>query len=78
MEGVLFSTPDPTSRFGSELHFTLRAGHQDIVLEGIVRHSVVEAGMGIQFTKRLGSIEKAIDHPQSPVCFSAPVQVWDA
>ena len=36
---------------GSEIVFTLRAGDQDISLEGVVRHSVDQQGMGIQFTK---------------------------
>jgi hypothetical protein len=49
LEGIFVLDPDPLPA-GSELTFTLRAGHQDITLEGIVRHSVVDVGMGIQFT----------------------------
>lgn len=40
--------PDPLP-VGSELAFTLRAGGQDITLEGVVRHVEKEVGMGIQF-----------------------------
>jgi len=76
MEGVFVLDPDPLP-VGSELHFTLRAGHQDIALEGIVRHSVVEVGMGIQFTNVSAvSKRRLIIHIAS--LFSAPVQVWDA
>ena len=49
LEGVFVLDPDPLP-VGSELSFTLRAGHQDIALDGIVRHSVIDLGMGIQFT----------------------------
>ena len=49
LEGIFVLDADPLP-VGSELAFTLRAGHQDISLEGIVRHSVVDVGMGIQFT----------------------------
>ena len=42
--------PDPLP-VGSEIIFTLRAGEQDISLEGVVRHSVDQQGMGIQFTE---------------------------
>jgi hypothetical protein len=48
LEGVFVLDPDPLP-VGSEVAFTLRAGHQDITLDGIVRHSVVDEGMGIQF-----------------------------
>lgn len=48
LDGVFVLDPDPLPT-GSELAFTLRAGHQDIALEGIVRHSIPEIGMGIQF-----------------------------
>jgi hypothetical protein len=50
LEGVFVFDADPLP-VGSELFFTLRAGDQDIELEGIVRHSVDREGMGIQFTK---------------------------
>ncbi len=50
LEGVFVFDPDPLP-VGSEIAFTLRAGDQDISLEGIVRHSVDQEGMGIQFTK---------------------------
>jgi len=49
LEGVFVLDPDPLP-VGSELVFTLRAGDQDISLEGVVRHSVDRQGMGIQFT----------------------------
>ncbi len=48
MEGIFVLDPDPLPE-GSELSFTLRAGQTGITLEGIVRHSVVDVGMGIQF-----------------------------
>lgn len=50
LEGVFVLDPDPLP-VGSEIVFTLRAGHQDIALEGVVRHSVDQQGMGIHFTK---------------------------
>ena len=50
MEGVYALDPDPLPA-GSEIVFVLRAGHSDIELEGIVRHSVDQQGMGIHFTK---------------------------
>ena len=76
MEGVFVVDPDPLPA-GSEISFTLRAGHQDISLEGIVRHSLVDVGMGIQFMN-LSAVSKRrlIIHIASLV--SAPVQIWDA
>jgi len=50
LEGVFVFDPDPLP-VGSELAFTLNAGGLDIPLEGVVRHSVDQEGMGIQFTK---------------------------
>jgi len=50
MEGIFALDPDPLP-VGSEIVFTFRAGHSDISLEGIVRHSVDQQGMGIHFTK---------------------------
>ena len=50
VEGVFVFDPDPLP-VGSELLFTLRAGDQDILLEGVVRHCVDQEGMGIEFTK---------------------------
>jgi hypothetical protein len=50
LEGVFVFDLDPLP-VGSEIIFTLRAGDQDISLEGIVRHSLDQEGMGIQFTK---------------------------
>lgn len=50
LEGVFVFDSDPLPE-GSEIVFTLRAGSQDISLEGVVRHSVDQEGMGIQFTK---------------------------
>ena len=49
LEGVFVCDPDPLP-VGSEVMFTLRAGHQDISLQGIVLHSVDQEGMGIEFT----------------------------
>jgi hypothetical protein len=56
LEGVFILDPDPLPA-GSELSFTLRAGQIDISLEGIVRHSIADMGMGIQFTN-LSSVSK--------------------
>ncbi len=53
LEGVFVLDPDPLPE-GSELSFTLRAGLQDITLEGVVRHSVVDVGMGIRFVNLSG------------------------
>jgi len=50
LEGVFVMDPDPLP-VGSEIVFTLKAGLQEISLEGIVRHSVDQEGMGIHFTK---------------------------
>ena len=50
LDGVFVLDPDPLP-VGSEIVFIFRAGHQDISLEGIVRHSVDQQGMGIHFTK---------------------------
>jgi hypothetical protein len=50
LEGVFICDTDPLP-VGSEIIFTLRAGDQDISLEGVVRHSLDQQGMGIQFTK---------------------------
>ena len=50
LEGVFVFDSDPLP-VGSEIIFTLRAGDQDISLEGVVRHSADQEGMGIQFTK---------------------------
>ena len=73
LEGVFVLDPDPLPA-GSELTFELRAGQQDISLEGIVRHSVVDVGMGIQFTN-LSAVSKRrlIIHIASLV--SAPSQM---
>ncbi len=56
LEGVFVLDPDPLP-MGSEITFKLRAGQQDIELEGIVRHSEVDVGMGIQFTN-LSAVSK--------------------
>src|ERR1700730_7428037 len=56
LEGVFVLDPDPLP-VGSEITFTLRAGQTDITLEGIVRHSTVDVGMGIQFTS-LSAVSK--------------------
>ena len=75
-EGVFVMDPDPLPA-GSEITFTLRAGQTDIALEGIVRHSQADVGMGIQFTNVSAvSKRRLIIHIASLV--SAPVQVWDA
>jgi hypothetical protein len=76
LEGVFVLDPDPLPA-GSEIAFTLRAAHQDISLEGIVRHSVVDVGMGIQFTNLSAvSRRRLIIHIASLV--SAPGQLADA
>jgi hypothetical protein len=56
LEGVFILDPDPLPA-GSEITFTLRAGQTDITLEGIVRHSAADLGMGIQFTN-LSAVSK--------------------
>ena len=56
LEGVFVLDPDPLP-VGSEITFTLQAGQTDITLEGIVRHSTVDEGMGIQFTN-LSAVSK--------------------
>jgi hypothetical protein len=56
LEGVFVFDPDPLP-VGSEVALTLRAGNQDIALEGIVRHSAEQQGMGIQFTN-VSSVSK--------------------
>ena len=56
LEGVFVLDADPLPA-GSEITFILQAGHTDISLEGIVRHSQVDVGMGIQFTN-LSSVSK--------------------
>src|ERR1700719_946769 len=73
LEGVFVLDPDPLPA-GSELTFTLQAGQTDIALEGVVRHSVVDLGMGIQFTN-LSPVSKRrlIIHIASLV--SAPSQI---
>lgn len=50
LEGVFVFDSDPLP-VGSEIDFTLRAGDQDIALEGVVRHLADQEGMGIQFMK---------------------------
>jgi hypothetical protein len=76
LEGVFVLDPDPLPA-GSEITFILQAGHQDISLEGIVRHSVVDVGMGIQFTN-LSAVSKRrlIIHIASLV--SAPSQIVES
>ena len=49
LDGVFVLDPDPLP-VGSEISFTLRAGYLEILLDGIVRRSVDQEGMGIQFT----------------------------
>lgn len=76
LEGVFVLDADPLPS-GSELTFTLRAGLQDISLEGVVRHSVVDVGMGIQFVN-LSAVSKRrlMIHIASLV--SAPSQIVEA
>ena len=50
LEEVFVFDSDPLP-VGSEIVFTLRAGDQDISLEGVVRQFVDQEGMEIQFTK---------------------------
>jgi hypothetical protein len=49
LEGVYVMDQDPLPA-GSEITFILRGGHSDISLEGVVRHSTDQLGMGIHFT----------------------------
>jgi hypothetical protein len=56
VDGVFVFDPDPLP-VGSEIIFALQAGDQEISLEGIVRHSVVQQGMGIEFTN-VSSVSK--------------------
>ena len=76
LEGVFVLDPDPLP-VGSEINFTLRAGQTDIALEGIVRHSTIDEGMGIQFTS-LSAVSKRrlIIHMASLV--SAPGQIAES
>jgi hypothetical protein len=76
LEGVFVLDPDPLPA-GSEIAFTILAGQQEISLEGIVRHSVVDVGMGIQFI-RVSSVSKRrlIIHTASLI--SAPGQLVDS
>src|SRR5260370_37567829 len=56
MEGVFVFDSDPLP-VGPEIIFTLRAGDQDISLEGVVRRSVDQDGMAIQF-KNVSTVSK--------------------
>jgi len=56
IDGVFVFDSDPLP-VGSELVFTLRAGEQEISLEGIVRRSEDQQGVGIQFTN-VSSVSK--------------------
>ena len=56
VDGVFVSDPDPLP-VGSEIIFALQAGEQEISLEGIVRHTAEQQGMGIQFTN-VSSVSK--------------------
>ncbi len=49
LDGLFALDPDPLP-VGSEVSFTIRADYMEISLEGIVRRSVDQEGMGIQFT----------------------------
>jgi hypothetical protein len=73
LDGVFILDPDPLP-VGSEMAFTIRAGLQDIALEGIVRHTLIDVGMGIQFTNLSGvSKRRLMIHIASLV--SAPSQL---
>jgi PilZ domain len=76
LDGVFVLDPDPLP-VGSELAFTLRAGHQEISLEGIVRHTVADVGMGIQFTN-LSSVSKRRLIIHIATLISAPSHLVDA
>jgi PilZ domain len=76
LEGVFVLDPDPMPA-GSEIAFTLRAGHQDIALEGIVRHSEVDVGMGIQFTN-LSAVSKRRLRIHIASLVSAPSQLVES
>ena len=49
LEGLFVLDPDPLP-VDSKITFSLRAGGQEIALNGIVRRSVPDEGMAIQFT----------------------------
>jgi hypothetical protein len=76
LDGIFVLDPDPLP-VGSELAFIMQASHAEISLEGIVRHSQVDVGMGIQFMN-LSAVSKRrlIIHTASLI--SAPSQIWDA
>jgi hypothetical protein len=76
LEGVFVLDPDPLP-VGSEIAFTLRAGDQDIALEGIVRHSVDRQGMGIQFTN-VSSVSKRRLRIHIASLVPAPSRLGDA
>jgi hypothetical protein len=76
LEGIFVLDSDPLP-VGSEISFTLRAGHQDISLEGIVRHSAVDVGMGIQFTS-LSAVSKRRLRIHIASLVPAPGQVENA
>lgn len=75
LDGVFVLDPDPLP-VGSELTFTLKAGAQDIALDGIVRHSVVDVGMGIQFTN-LSAVSKRRLTIHIASLVAAPSQIVD-
>jgi hypothetical protein len=75
-QGIFVMDADPLPA-GSEISFTLRAGQTDIALEGIVRHSQVDVGMGIEFTN-LSAVSKRRLIIYIASLVSAPVEVWDA
>jgi len=49
LDGVFILDPEPLP-VGATIKFSLRLGTEDVPLQGIVRRSVDEEGMGIQFT----------------------------
>jgi PilZ domain-containing protein len=76
LEGVFVLDPDPLP-VGSEIVFTLRAGSTDIALEGIVRHSEFDVGMGIQFTN-LSAVSKRRLRIHIASLVSAPSQLVES
>ena len=73
LEGIFIRDADPLP-VGSEISFTLRAGDQDILLEGIVRHSEDQEGMGVEF-KNLSALSKRRLRIHLASLVSAPSQL---
>lgn len=55
---VLDASPLPV---GTKMSFTLHLGSQDIALQGIVRHSIADRGMGIQFADISAEVKSRLE-----------------